>query len=124
MRNDEYARSNESFGLTTIRKKHIAHLGTRCAVFDFTGKSAKPWRFRVSDPSLLDLPYQLRASRHPGRQARGSPGTPTSTGAGSARQAALLTPEERSAWTASARTPAFERAVLAYVERRWRSRRA
>ena len=41
-----------------------------------------------------------------------------------AGQPSLLTPEERSGWATSARTPAFERAVLAYVERRWRSRRA
>ena len=88
--NDEYARSNQSFGLTTIRKKHVAHLGRRSVVFDFTGKSAKQWRGASS---------RITA------------------------QASLLTPEQRSVWAASACTPVFERAVLAYVERRWRSRR-
>ena len=49
--NDEYARKNESFGLTTIRKRHVAQLGAHSAVFDFTGKSAKQWRVRVCDPA-------------------------------------------------------------------------
>lgn len=38
--NDEYARSNKSFGLTTLRKRHLTLNGAG-AVFTFRGKSAK-----------------------------------------------------------------------------------
>ncbi|HEY6724999.1 MAG TPA: DNA topoisomerase IB [Polyangiaceae bacterium] len=214
--NDEYARSNQSFGLTTIRKKHVAHFDRRSVVFDFTGKSAKKWRVRVFDPPVIAVVRQCL--RTPGHElfkyfdASGSKRDATSADvneylrevagahvtakdfrtlggtllAGCAltellhakpalpekklvlralqrtadclnntpqicrssyvhpaildgspgdllalarrasnrmtKQAVLLTDEERSAWAASARTPAFERAVLAYVERRWHSR--
>jgi DNA topoisomerase IB len=37
-------------------------------------------------------------------------------------ECAELTPEERSAWAASVRTPAFERAMITYLERRWLDR--
>lgn len=216
--NDEYARSNQSFGLTTIRKKHVVHLDRRSVVFDFTGKSAKQWRVRVCDPPVVGVIRECM--RTPGHEvfkyfdAEGSKRDATSADvnqyllevagarvtakdfrtlggtllAGCAlvellrtegelpekklvlralertadclnntpqicrtsyvhpailegkrgdllalakrasrrmtKQASLLTDEERSAWMASARTAAFERTVLAYVERRWRSRRA
>lgn len=216
--NDEYARSNQSFGLTTIRKKHVAHVDQRSVVFDFAGKSAKQWRVRVYDPSVVNLisqcirtpgyelfkffdadgrkhdatsddvnrylreaaranvtakdfrtlggtlltccaltefmraesplPEKKLVSRALERTADCLNNTPricrTSyvhpaildgdrgdllelVQRASTRitgQAASLTPEQRSAWAASARAPAFERAVLGYVERRWRSRRA
>lgn len=38
--NDEYARSNKSFGLTTLRKRHVT-LKPAGAVFTFRGKSGK-----------------------------------------------------------------------------------
>ncbi len=38
--NDEYARSNKSFGLTTLRKRHVS-LKSAGAVFTFRGKSGK-----------------------------------------------------------------------------------
>ncbi len=38
--NDEYARSNKSFGLTTLRKRHLTLNGAG-AVFTFRGKSGK-----------------------------------------------------------------------------------
>jgi DNA topoisomerase-1 len=215
--NDEYARSNQSFGLTTIRKKHVVHLGRESMVFDFAGKGAKQWRVRVSDPPVVavvrecmrtpghevfkyfdtsggkrdatsgdvnqylldisgahvtakdfrtlggtllaayaltellrtasELPEQKLALRALQRTADclnntpqicrtsyvhpaildGKPGDLLAL-AGHAshrmtQQDSVLTHEERSAWAAAARTPAFERAVLAYVQRRWRSRR-
>jgi DNA topoisomerase I len=36
--NDEYAKQNKSFGLTTLRKRHV-DLGSTGAVFEFKGKS-------------------------------------------------------------------------------------
>ena len=38
--NDEYARQNKSFGLTTMQKRHVK-LGAASAVFEFRGKSGK-----------------------------------------------------------------------------------
>ncbi|HZZ87951.1 MAG TPA: DNA topoisomerase IB [Caulobacteraceae bacterium] len=38
--NDEYARANKSFGLTTLRKRHVSLSGAG-AVFEFKGKSGK-----------------------------------------------------------------------------------
>ena len=38
--NEEYARANKSFGLTTLRDRH-AKIGTETAVFEFRGKSGK-----------------------------------------------------------------------------------
>lgn len=216
--NDEYARSNQSFGLTTIRKKHVVHLDRQSVVFDFTGKSAKQWRVRVCDPAVVavirlcmqtpglevfkyfdtdackrdatstdvnqylrevagarvtakdfrtlggtllagcaltellrsesELPEKKLVLRALQRTADCLNNTPQicrtsyvhpaildgkhgdllelakGVSARMTEQAALLGAEERSAWLASARTRAFERAVLAYIERRWRSHRA
>jgi DNA topoisomerase-1 len=41
--NDEYARTNKSFGLTTLRKRHMTLSGAG-AVFEFRGKSGKSHR--------------------------------------------------------------------------------
>ncbi|HEY5081905.1 MAG TPA: DNA topoisomerase IB [Bauldia sp.] len=46
--NDEYARTNGSFGLTTLRNKHVdVHGGA--LHFEFKGKSGKQWRLDVHD---------------------------------------------------------------------------
>ena len=49
--NDEYARDNKSFGLTTLRKRHI-RLSTVGAVFEFRGKSGKAHRTSFHDRRL------------------------------------------------------------------------
>ena len=41
--NDEYAKTNKSFGLTTLRKRHMSLSGAG-AVFEFRGKSGKSHR--------------------------------------------------------------------------------
>ena len=41
--NDEYAKTNKSFGLTTLRKRHLTLSGAG-AVFEFKGKSGKSHR--------------------------------------------------------------------------------
>lgn len=59
--NDEYARSNESYGLTTIREGHMkidrSHSaeGELDAVLEFTGKSGKPWKLRIWEDDLALL---------------------------------------------------------------------
>jgi DNA topoisomerase-1 len=49
--NDEYARENGSFGLTTMRKRHVEVEGSRIA-FRFRGKSGKTTDVDVTDPRV------------------------------------------------------------------------
>lgn len=62
--NDEYAKQNKSFGLTTLRKKHAILTGTG-AIFEFTGKSGVKHKTGFRDRKLArvvaaceDLPGQ------------------------------------------------------------------
>lgn len=62
--NEEYAQSNRSYGLTTLRNRHVKVRGARVE-FNFVGKSGKKHRIAVSDPRLArivrrcqDLPGQ------------------------------------------------------------------
>ncbi len=64
--NEEYARNNKSYGLTTLRKKHIDVSGADIR-FHFTGKSGKKWNLSMHDRRIAavvkkcsDLPgYEL-----------------------------------------------------------------
>src|SRR5579871_3172077 len=49
--NEEYARANQSFGLTTLRTHHAQVEGTRIR-FQFRGKSGKEWSVVVTDRRL------------------------------------------------------------------------
>jgi DNA topoisomerase I len=49
--NDEYARKNKSFGLTTLRKRHVDVHGA-AVEFDFRGKSGKDHRTGIHDRRL------------------------------------------------------------------------
>jgi DNA topoisomerase-1 len=62
--NDEYAKENKSFGLTTLRKRHV-DIGSTGAVFEFKGKSGVSHRTGFRDRRLArviqaceDLPGQ------------------------------------------------------------------
>ncbi|MBJ3785009.1 DNA topoisomerase IB [Devosia sp. MSA67] len=62
--NPAYARENKSFGLTTLRRKHVEVTGHRLQ-FQFKGKSGKEWRLQMADrrianilKSLQDMPGQ------------------------------------------------------------------
>ena len=46
--NDEYARSNQSYGLTTLKSDHVAVQGSEVR-FQFTGKSGKQWSLAMRD---------------------------------------------------------------------------
>jgi DNA topoisomerase I len=46
--NDEYARNNQSYGLTTLRSDHVAVDGSEVR-FQFTGKSGKQWSLAMRD---------------------------------------------------------------------------
>jgi len=52
--NDEYARTNKSFGLTTLRKRHMT-LSSVGAVFEFKGKSGKSHRTGFRDRRLVGV---------------------------------------------------------------------
>ena len=58
---DEYAKANESYGLTTLKSMHVKHIrgdsaeGRHDAVFTFTGKSDKDWEIKIEDDHLVDL---------------------------------------------------------------------
>jgi DNA topoisomerase I len=62
--NEEYAQSNKSFGLTTLRNRHV-RVKQAEVKFDFRGKSAVQHSITVTDPALakiirrcLDIPGQ------------------------------------------------------------------
>lgn len=51
---EEYARSNDSYGLATLRRRHVRVSG-RQAVFDFRGKSGLQHRVEIRDPALVQV---------------------------------------------------------------------
>lgn len=60
---ERYAKENGSFGITTLRKKHV-ELGRDVAVFSYPGKSSKHQRQRIVNPELVRLVE--RVHRTPG----------------------------------------------------------
>ena len=58
--NDEYAAANRSFGLTTLRKRHVDVTGAG-AVFEFRGKSGKVHRTGFRDRRLARIVHRCEA---------------------------------------------------------------
>jgi len=52
--NAEYARDNSSYGLTTLRRKHVHVEGTKIS-FQFTGKSGKKWNLSLHDRRIASV---------------------------------------------------------------------
>jgi DNA topoisomerase-1 len=52
--NDEYARQNKSYGLTTLKNRHVAIEGSEVR-FRFTGKSGKLWSLKVRDRRVAKI---------------------------------------------------------------------
>jgi DNA topoisomerase-1 len=52
--NDEYAQANGSFGLTTMRNRHVEVEGST-VTFEFRGKSGKKHKIAVSDRRLANI---------------------------------------------------------------------
>jgi DNA topoisomerase I len=52
--NDDYARQNKSFGLTTLRNRHAAVEGSEVR-FRFVGKSGKQWSLKVKDRRVAKI---------------------------------------------------------------------
>jgi len=57
--NETYARENDSFGLTTLRDKHVTIDGPSLR-FRFTGKSGKEHRFAINDPRMAKIVKRSR----------------------------------------------------------------
>jgi DNA topoisomerase-1 len=56
--NDEYARHNQSYGLTTLLDEHIERAGTRLR-FAFRGKHGKPFQAELSDRRVAAILRRL-----------------------------------------------------------------
>jgi DNA topoisomerase-1 len=52
--NPAYARDNKSFGLTTLRRRHVEITGQRLQ-FQFKGKSGKQWRLQLADRRIANI---------------------------------------------------------------------
>ncbi len=52
--NEEYARTNKSFGLTTMRNRHVAVSGSTLR-FEFRGKSGKQHRIALTDRQIAKI---------------------------------------------------------------------
>lgn len=58
---DEYAKTNDSYGLTTLKEGHFSRItgkkaeGKHDAIFEFTGKSGKEWKIKIEDDSLVEM---------------------------------------------------------------------
>jgi DNA topoisomerase I len=58
--NDEYAKSNRSFGLTTLQDRHVEISGTNLR-FEFRGKSGKTHQVSLSDRRLARIVARCQA---------------------------------------------------------------
>jgi DNA topoisomerase-1 len=52
--NDDYAKQNKSYGLTTLKNRHVAVEGSEVR-FRFTGKSGKQWSLKVKDRRIAKI---------------------------------------------------------------------
>ena len=52
--NDDYARQNKSYGLTTLRNPHVKVEGSELR-FQFKGKSGKTWRLQLKDRRVAKI---------------------------------------------------------------------
>ncbi len=52
--NDEYVKENNSFGLTTLRNKHV-HIGKKNITFEFMGKSKVQHSVKISHPRIVKI---------------------------------------------------------------------
>ncbi len=57
--NDEYARENHSYGLTTIRHRHVRVRGSKI-IFDFKGKSGKQHHVEINDKFLAGIVHKCQ----------------------------------------------------------------
>jgi DNA topoisomerase I len=58
--NEEYARANHHFGLTTLRAEHVAVRGATMR-FQFLGKTGKPYRCHITDRRLAKIVHRSQS---------------------------------------------------------------
>jgi DNA topoisomerase IB len=110
--NDEYAKTNKSFGLTTMRKRHLK-LASGGAVFEFVGKSGKKHKTGFRDRRLARI---VAACQDCAASACSSISTRTASGAPSRAATSTTTSAPPAATTSRPRTSAPGTARW----RRWR----
>lgn len=57
--NEDYARANKSYGLTTLSGRHVEIEGGSLR-FSFTGKGGKKWRLKLSDRRIARIVRQIQ----------------------------------------------------------------
>lgn len=57
--NAEYAKGNDSYGLTTLQNRHVALKGAELQ-FRFKGKSGRVWQLRLSDRRIARIIRQIQ----------------------------------------------------------------
>lgn len=57
--NDAYRRENRSFGLTTLRSRHLQVEGTSLR-FSFKGKSGQEWKLKLSDRRIASITQTIQ----------------------------------------------------------------
>ena len=60
--NEVYAEENDSYGLTTLTRRHVQVAGARVS-FAFPAKSGKPWEVTITDPGVARVVRQLLTQR-------------------------------------------------------------
>lgn len=63
--NEQYAKDNKSYGLTTLRSKHVEVQGHKIT-FEFMGKSKKKWNLQVNDRRIAAV--AKRCAEIPGHE--------------------------------------------------------
>ncbi|MDB5570924.1 MAG: topoisomerase [Hyphomicrobiales bacterium] len=63
--NEDYAKANKSYGLTTLRNRHV-DIAPGALRFEFKGKSGKAWRLQVRDRRIARIVRQIQEL--PGQQ--------------------------------------------------------
>ena len=74
--NEVYAEENDSYGLTTLTRKHVRVSGDQVS-FTFPAKSGKPWDDTINDPGVARVVRQLLTQR--GRRLFSMDGKPVSS---------------------------------------------
>ncbi len=73
--NEDYAKANKSYGVTTLRNPHVTVNGAELR-FNFKGKSGKTWRLKIKDRHIAKI---IRACQDlPGQQLSNIPTNPAS----------------------------------------------
>ncbi len=57
--NEDYAKANKSYGLTTLRNRHV-DVGRESLRFEFKGKSGKMWKLQVRDRRIARIVRQAQ----------------------------------------------------------------